>query len=104
MQQSTSLFHKLIVLTKGQTIQPKLDRMNPVKSATFASVMQYRCDTTSDVRWTVRKHTPTTAATPSRPPMGASPTQITYSISSSQLQLERLDRNDGRGWNRYHTM
>jgi len=33
-----------------------------------------------------------------------SPSQITYSIISSHLHLERGLQNDGRGWSRYHAV
>ena len=43
---------------KGRTIQPKLDRTDPVKSAASESAIQYRSDTNSDLPWTVRKYMP----------------------------------------------
>jgi len=42
-------------LSRGWTIQPKLDRTDPVKSAASESAIQYRSDTESDLHWTVRK-------------------------------------------------
>jgi len=44
--------------TKGRTIQPKLDRTDPVKSAASKSAIQYRSGTDSGLPWTVRKYTP----------------------------------------------
>jgi len=41
---------------KGRTIQPKLDRTDPVKSAASESAIQYQSDTDSDLPWTVRKY------------------------------------------------
>jgi len=38
------------VTTKGRTIQPKLDRTDPVKSAVSESAVQYRYSTDSDLR------------------------------------------------------
>ena len=49
--------HPRDVATKGRTIQPKLDRTDPVKSATSESAIKYRSDTDSDLLWTVRKYT-----------------------------------------------
>jgi len=43
------------VVDKGRTIQPKLDRTDPVKSAVSESAVQYRSNTDSDLQWTVRK-------------------------------------------------
>jgi len=42
--------------TKGWTIQPKLDRTDPVKLAPSESAIQYRSDTDSDLPWTGRKY------------------------------------------------
>jgi len=36
--------------TEGRTIQPKLDQINPAKSATSALVIQYRSDINNNVR------------------------------------------------------
>ena len=47
-----------LTLTKGRTIQPKLDRTDPVKSAASESAIQYRSDTDSDLPWTIRKYMP----------------------------------------------
>jgi len=44
--------------TKGRTIQPKLDRTDPVKSAVSESAVQYRSSTDSDLQLTVRKYAP----------------------------------------------
>jgi len=41
---------------KGRTIQPKLDRTDPVKSAASESAIQYQSHTDSDLPWTVRKY------------------------------------------------
>ena len=48
--------------SKCRTIQPKLGKIDSVKSAISSLVIQYRSDTKSDVRRTVRKYTWTTAA------------------------------------------
>jgi len=48
---------KFIHKPEGWTIEPKLDRTNPAKSATSKSAIQYRSDTDSDLPWTVRKYT-----------------------------------------------
>jgi len=37
------------IIIKGRTIQPKLDRTDPVKSAASESAIQYRSDTDSDL-------------------------------------------------------
>jgi len=41
---------------KGRTIQPKLDRTDPVKSAASESAIPYGSHTDSDLPWTVRKY------------------------------------------------
>jgi len=93
------------ITNRGLTIQPNLDRIDPVKSAASALATRYRSDTNNDVRWTVRKYAQTMAATAwvvagwvpgwhtvQRPPTQRQllPTQITHSISSSHLQLKSL--------------
>jgi len=80
-------------LIKGRTIQPKLDWIDPVKSAASTSAIQYWSATKSDVRWpTIRKYTDYGCRCMGvcwmvRPPMPRrpSPTQITHSINSSHL-------------------
>jgi len=55
---STYTGGKTVVRTKRRTIQPKLDRTDPVKSAASESAIQYRSDTDSNLPWTVRKYAP----------------------------------------------
>ena len=45
-----------ILNNKGRTIQPKLDRTDPVKSAVTESAVKYWSNTDSDLQWTVRKY------------------------------------------------
>jgi len=47
----------LCIHAKGRTIQPKLDRTDPLKWAASESAIQYRSDTDSYLPWTVRKYT-----------------------------------------------
>jgi len=49
-------------LSKGRTIQPKLDPIDQVKLAASASAIQYASDANNDVQLTVGKYTQTTAA------------------------------------------
>jgi len=39
---------KQLAYIKGRTVQPKLDRTDPVKSVASKSAIQYRSDTNSD--------------------------------------------------------
>jgi len=72
-------------------MQPKLDRIDPVKTGTSASAIQDRSDTYSDRQKIYPDGMP---GWHMRPPTQRQlvPAQITHSISSSHLQLDSLSR------------